>query len=49
MRAAFFVEMSEELHTVWWEDGAVCLIDQRRLPHEQITVRGFPYGIVRVR
>jgi methylthioribose-1-phosphate isomerase len=39
MRAAFFVEMSEELRTVWWEDGAVCLIDQRRLPHEQITVR----------
>jgi methylthioribose-1-phosphate isomerase len=31
--------MSEELRTVWWEPGAVCLIDQRRLPHEQITVR----------
>jgi methylthioribose-1-phosphate isomerase len=31
--------MDEELRTVWWEPGAVCLIDQRRLPHEQITVR----------
>jgi methylthioribose-1-phosphate isomerase len=31
--------MSEELRTVWWESGAVCLIDQRRLPHEQVTVR----------
>ncbi len=39
MRAAFFAAMSEELRTVWWEPGAVCLIDQRRLPHEQITVR----------
>lgn len=31
--------MSEELRTVWWENGAVCLIDQRRLPHEHIVVR----------
>lgn len=31
--------MSEELRTVWWEPGAVCLIDQRRLPHAQETVR----------
>ena len=31
--------MDEELRTVWWEPGAVCLIDQRRLPHEQVTVR----------
>lgn len=31
--------MSEELRTVWWESGAVCLIDQRRLPHAQETVR----------
>lgn len=31
--------MSQELRTVWWEPGAVCLIDQLRLPHEQITVR----------
>jgi methylthioribose-1-phosphate isomerase len=28
-----------ELQTVWWEPGAVCLIDQRRLPHTQETVR----------
>ncbi|NTV62602.1 MAG: S-methyl-5-thioribose-1-phosphate isomerase [Oscillochloris sp.] len=31
--------MSEELRTVWWEQGAVCLIDQRVLPHEQVVVR----------
>ena len=31
--------MNEEPRTVWWEPGTVCLIDQRRLPHEQITVR----------
>lgn len=31
--------MAEELRTVWWEEGAVCLIDQRRLPHVQETVR----------
>jgi methylthioribose-1-phosphate isomerase len=35
----FFCDMSQELRTVWWEPGAVCLIDQRRLPHEQVTVR----------
>lgn len=31
--------MTEELRTVWWEDAAVCLIDQRLLPHEQVVVR----------
>ncbi|MGQ9925475.1 MAG: S-methyl-5-thioribose-1-phosphate isomerase [Chloroflexaceae bacterium] len=31
--------MAEELRTVWWEAGAVCLIDQRHLPHVQETVR----------
>ncbi len=31
--------MSEELRTVWWDGEALGLIDQRRLPHEQITVR----------
>ncbi|PDW03549.1 S-methyl-5-thioribose-1-phosphate isomerase [Candidatus Viridilinea mediisalina] len=31
--------MSQELRTVWWEPGAVCLIDQLRLPHEEVTVR----------
>lgn len=35
----FLCDMSQELRTVWWEAGALCLIDQRRLPHEQITVR----------
>jgi methylthioribose-1-phosphate isomerase len=31
--------MSEELRTIWWESGAVCLIDQRLLPHEQVVIR----------
>jgi methylthioribose-1-phosphate isomerase len=35
----FCALMDEELRTVWWEAGAVCLIDQLRLPHEQVTVR----------
>ena len=30
--------MSQELRTVWWEAEHVCLIDQRRLPHVQVTV-----------
>jgi methylthioribose-1-phosphate isomerase len=38
--------MGDELRTVWWESGAVCLIDQRRLPHEQITVRCADLGAV---
>jgi methylthioribose-1-phosphate isomerase len=28
-----------DLHTVWWEDETVCLIDQRLLPHREVTVR----------
>lgn len=35
----FFCEMDKELRTVWWEAGAVCLIDQLRLPHVQVTAR----------
>jgi methylthioribose-1-phosphate isomerase len=27
------------MQTVWWEPGAVCLIDQTKLPHKQETVR----------
>ncbi len=33
----FFVGWN--MQTVWWEGGAVCLIDQTKLPHEQSTVR----------
>ncbi|MCA1728530.1 MAG: S-methyl-5-thioribose-1-phosphate isomerase [Actinobacteria bacterium] len=29
----------EAVRTVWWESGAVCLIDQTKLPREQETVR----------
>jgi methylthioribose-1-phosphate isomerase len=28
-----------DLHTVWWEGETVCLIDQRLLPHREVTVR----------
>jgi methylthioribose-1-phosphate isomerase len=31
--------MSDELRTLWWDESAVCLIDQRRLPHQIETVR----------
>jgi methylthioribose-1-phosphate isomerase len=31
--------MNEAFHTVWWEDGAVCLVDQRLLPGQEIVVR----------
>ncbi len=31
--------MNETFHTVWWEDGAVCLVDQRLLPGQEIVVR----------
>ncbi|HEY3997469.1 MAG TPA: S-methyl-5-thioribose-1-phosphate isomerase [Candidatus Xenobia bacterium] len=27
------------MKSVWWEDGAVCLLDQRRLPHHVETLR----------
>ncbi len=30
--------MSDELRTVWWEELAVALIDQRLLPHQYVTV-----------
>ncbi len=29
---------TDDLRTLWWEDQAVCLIDQRLLPHQQTTV-----------
>lgn len=31
--------MDESFQTVWWEDGAVCLIDQRLLPREMAVAR----------
>ncbi len=30
---------ANELRTVWWEDGQVCLIEQRLLPLQEVTVR----------
>jgi methylthioribose-1-phosphate isomerase len=31
--------IQNEVRTVWWEPGAVCLIDQTRLPHTRAVVR----------
>lgn len=31
--------MNDTFHTVWWEDGEVCLIDQLLLPGQEIVVR----------
>lgn len=31
--------MNEDLQTLWWHDGALFLIDQRRLPAEAVAVR----------
>jgi methylthioribose-1-phosphate isomerase len=31
---------------LWWEDGALCLLDQTRLPHEVCTVRCTSWGEV---
>ena len=36
----------ETVRTVWWEPGAVCLIDQTRLPHEREVVRCTTVGEV---
>jgi methylthioribose-1-phosphate isomerase len=32
-------ERRNEVRTVWWEPGAVCLIDQTKLPHTRDVVR----------
>ncbi len=37
--SGFFNGMSETLRTVWWETGAVCLIDQRLLPRQTVVIR----------
>lgn len=31
--------MDQPFRSVWWEADAVCLLDQLRLPHEQVIVR----------
>jgi methylthioribose-1-phosphate isomerase len=35
----FGMVLENAVRTVWWEDGAVCLIDQTRLPRERAVVR----------
>jgi methylthioribose-1-phosphate isomerase len=47
MRAAFFMSTVDTLQHIWWQEpnpdtqdsGAVCLLDQRRLPAQEIVVR----------
>src|SRR5262245_18232336 len=39
MRVAFFMSDTDTLQHIWWEDGALCLLDQRLLPGEEVIVR----------
>jgi methylthioribose-1-phosphate isomerase len=40
-------EYRNEVRTVWWERGTVCLIDQTKLPHDRAVVRCTTVGEVR--
>jgi methylthioribose-1-phosphate isomerase len=39
VRAAFFMSTVDTLQHIWWDDGALCLLDQRLLPGEEVIVR----------
>jgi methylthioribose-1-phosphate isomerase len=39
LRAAFFMSTADTLQHIWWEDDALCLLDQRLLPGEEVIVR----------
>lgn len=39
LRVAFFMDMNDGFQTVFWDQGAVCLIDQRLLPAQHVVVR----------
>ena len=39
LRAAFFMSTIDTPQHIWWEDGALCLLDQRLLPGEERIVR----------
>ena len=45
MRAAFFMSTVDTLQHIWWhepgpdDDGALCLLDQRLLPAQEVVVR----------
>jgi methylthioribose-1-phosphate isomerase len=41
-----FFAMAEIFQPVWWDDGAVCLIDQRLLPGQEAVVRCTSVGAV---
>lgn len=38
-RAAFFMSAIDTFQHIWWDDGTLCLLDQRRLPAEELIVR----------
>ena len=40
-------EYQNEVRTVWWERGVVCLIDQTKLPHDRAVVRCATVGEVK--
>ena len=39
LRAAFFMSTADTLQHIWWDDGVLCLLDQRLLPGEELIVR----------
>src|SRR5262245_18786419 len=47
MRAAFFMSTADTLQHIWWQEpglsepqeGALCLLDQRLLPAQEVVVR----------
>jgi methylthioribose-1-phosphate isomerase len=40
------MKTSDSFQTVWWEDGNVCLVDQRLLPNQEVVVRCAALGDV---
>jgi methylthioribose-1-phosphate isomerase len=39
LRAAFFMSTIDRPQHIWWDEGALCLLDQRLLPGEELIVR----------
>ena len=39
LRVAFFMSTIDTPQHIWWDDGGLCLLDQRLLPGEELTVR----------
>src|SRR5262245_56267437 len=38
-RAAFFMSAIDTFQHIWWDEGTLYLLDQRRLPAEELIVR----------